>query len=139
MSSFTTKLVVSPMEDGKSWMLQSGFSYYVSEVAPDLIYVYVKIGFVTNFASTPRIIWWLFPPWGKYGKAAVVHDWLYQKQVMTVNEYEFKVTRKEADEIFLEAMLVSKTKKWKAKVIYYAVRMTGWFVWNRYRKQIEKG
>lgn len=36
----------------------------------------VPDGFVTDGASVPRALWWLFPPTGRYFLAAVVHDYL---------------------------------------------------------------
>jgi len=35
-------------------------------------------GFVTDYASVPRYLWWLYPPVGGYDDAAVVHDYLYE-------------------------------------------------------------
>ena len=40
----------------------------------------VAEGFETDFASVPRLLWVVLPKWGKYGNAAMVHDWLYWKQ-----------------------------------------------------------
>jgi hypothetical protein len=36
----------------------------------------VPVGYRTDFASIPRFFWRILPPAGRYGKAAVVHDWL---------------------------------------------------------------
>ncbi len=68
------------------------------------------------------------PRWGKYGNAAVIHDWLYWDQPRT---------RQEADDIFLEGMEVLEVPNWKRKTIYYAVRLFGGFAWraNRRRQQ----
>jgi hypothetical protein len=35
--------------------------------------VKVRKGFKTDFASVPRVLWWLCPPLGRYSKATVVH------------------------------------------------------------------
>ena len=40
--------------------------------------VTVPAGFITDGASVPRLLWWLFPPVGRYFLAAVVHDWLLE-------------------------------------------------------------
>ena len=120
MSSFTTKLVVSPMPDGRKWRLFRSFKYHIgSEYSNDC--VQVPAGFVTDFASVPWPLWSFLPYWGKYGKAAVLHDYIYQTQSRT---------RKEADEIFHEAMLVSGTKPWKARVMYWGVRIFGFLAWH---------
>ena len=36
----------------------------------------VPAGFLTDFASVPRLAVWLFPRFGRYTLAAVLHDWL---------------------------------------------------------------
>jgi len=75
----------------------------------------VEEGFETDLASTPRILWIILPPYGKYARAAVIHDWLYYK--------DRGYTRKEADKIFLEAMRDYKVETWKRVLMYYGVRL----------------
>ena len=109
MSQFTTALVVSPLSDGKSWVVLNDFKYHVgTENSGDL--VIVDKGFVTDFTSVPRLFWLIIPRWGKYGNAAVIHDWLYWEQG--------EKDRKEADSILLEAMSVLGVSKWKKKTSY---------------------
>ena len=36
----------------------------------------VPDGFLTDFASVPRVVVWLIPRFGRYTPAAVLHDWL---------------------------------------------------------------
>ena len=36
--------------------------------------------FMTDFASIPRPLWSILPQWGRYGNAAVVHDFGYWTQ-----------------------------------------------------------
>jgi len=120
MSSFTTPLIVSPMTDGRKWKLWKEFTFHIgSEYGKD--FVHIPAGFVTDFASVPRILWGWMPPWGKYGKAAVLHDYIYQTHCRI---------RKDADDIFYEAMLVGKTKPWKARLMYWGVRIGGWLAWK---------
>ena len=133
MSSFTTQLVVSPMPDGRRWKVMKPFTYHIgSERSKDT--VEVPYGFITDFASIPWLFWSLLPRWGKYGKAAVIHDWLYQNYNVTsmvvVRKATLSIDRKGADDIFYEAMLVEGTKPWKAKVMYWAVRLFGWAAWK---------
>ena len=122
--SFTTPLVVSPLPSGKRWELVFSFRYHVgSKYSRDI--VAVPSGFRMDFASIPKFLWFL-PYWAKYSKASVLHDWFYQKQDRT---------RKEADDIFLEAMLVSwrnhRLGKLLAHTFYWAVRLFGWIAWER--------
>lgn len=39
----------------------------------------VPAGSVTDFASVPKTITWLIPPYGKYTLAAILHDWLCEQ------------------------------------------------------------
>jgi len=55
------------------WDLQHDLSY---DPPPGEEHVHIECGFRTDFASVPRFFTWLFPRYGRYAKAAVVHDWL---------------------------------------------------------------
>lgn len=76
----------------------------------------VPAGFVTDLASVPRILWMLLPPDGKYAKAAIIHDYLYDNALRT---------KAEADCIFLDGMRVLGVPKWKRNVMFGAVRWFG--------------
>ncbi|MDR7420027.1 MAG: DUF1353 domain-containing protein [Armatimonadota bacterium] len=84
----------------------------------------VPAGFVTDFASTPRLIWAWLPPTGKYMGAAVVHDYLYVVD---------RCTRAEADAVFLEAMADAGVNVVRRRLMYLAVRAFGQEIWDRYR------
>jgi hypothetical protein len=45
-------------------------------------------------------------------------------------------SRAECDKMFFEGMKVLKVEKWKAEVMYWAVRLFGSFAWNNYTKFI---
>ena len=63
----------------------------------------------------------------------MLHDAMYQDKFSVHDGKVFKyiwITRKEADDIFYEAMLVSKVPKWKALIMYKFVRMFGWLSWR---------
>lgn len=78
----------------------------------------VPAGFTTDGASVPDWLQHIFDPFDPdYATAAVIHDWLYYKKL---------VSRKEADKIFLEVMLKMGTPRWKAYTFYYTVRLVGW-------------
>jgi hypothetical protein len=108
--------------DGCDWKVERTFRY-ISSGPPHLIFV--NAGFITDFASIPRFFWRLLPPVGRYGKAAVIHDYLYR----TPTE---RVTRAEADAVFRDAMrglgvnVVTRTVMWAAVRLFgrcaYTVR-----------------
>ena len=120
MSRFTQPLVVTPRPDGRTWIVLSDFGYEVGEEGSGDV-ISVNIGFHTDFASIPRPLWVFLPRWGKYGNAAVVHDYLYWEQPRS---------RKTSDDIFLEGMGVLEVPRWKRYLIYYAVRWFGRFAWR---------
>lgn len=74
-------------------------------------------GFITDLASIPRIMWVVFPPFGRYTEAAVVHDYLY------INS---ELSRAKCDEIFFVLMLRNNVSYYKAKLLYRVVRLFGW-------------
>ena len=84
----------------------------------------MPVGFISDIASVPAVLWGWLPSWGKYGKAAVLHDYVYQTHCRT---------RKEGDKIFREAMLVSGVSSWKACLMYWGVRLFGWLGWGQVR------
>lgn len=128
MSQFTTPLIVEYL-DGKFWKIIEPFEYHLvwpAKYLSDIITV--TRNFITDFASIPRIFWAILPPIGKYGKAAVIHDWLYRVQIYS---------RARADMIFWEAMIVLKVPKWKCFVMYKAVRYFGWWTWMKRKKELK--
>lgn len=115
---FLDDFVVKPI-DSRRWELYKEFRY-----GHDYSTITIPKGFQTDYASVPRLFWVLVPPWGNYGRAAVVHDYLYKNQ-----DY----TRKECDDIFRDAMVSSGVKKWRISIMYRAVRWFGIFAWRGYK------
>lgn len=83
--------------------------------------VSVPVGFVTDFASIPRIFWSLLPPDGIYAYAAIIHDYLYWQQI---------TKREDADLIFKHVMEDFKVSTVMVEIIYSAVRLGGQSAWN---------
>lgn len=134
---------LSPLEleylDGRQWRITQPFEYCLGR-PESLERVIIPTGFVTDFASIPRMLWTLLPPTGAYGKAAVVHDWLYQKRLITtlwpttdVPVRSRLCSRGEADHTLLEAMQVLGVTWPTRSTIYAGVRTGGWVTWNKYR------
>lgn len=138
MAAFLTPLELEFI-DGTKWKVTAPFDYRLG--APDgKEFVHIPAGFITDFASVPRGLWNLLPPIGPYGKAAVVHDWLYQTMVIEETEngswrWFRAVDRKEADHILHEGMKVLGVNWWTRWAIYLGVRVGGWVPWNKYREQ----
>ncbi|MFC1916304.1 DUF1353 domain-containing protein [Chloroflexota bacterium] len=128
MSRFTEVLLVSPLADGRTWVTRKEFGYDIGEEGSSNT-IDVPIGFMTDFASVPRPLWAILPRWGKYGNAAVIHDYCYWDQSRS---------RKESDLIFHEAMQVLKVSACTVRIMYWAVRHFGYFAWlgNKQMKNI---
>lgn len=132
---FEDALEVTPLDDGRNWCVEHPF-YYDTDVpltptwTSTLTYLYVNqrpdgthritvpCGFVTDFASTPRFMWRLIPPTGRYTRAAVIHDLLYRTKGLA--------TRAQADAVLYEAMKfpcgVGFVTRW---AVYLGVRVGG--------------
>jgi len=88
-------------------------------------------GFVTDLASIPWGLRWLFPPNGKWSKAAVIHDWGYcGGQIILPDGQQLKPSRFWWDVIFLEAMAVSKVPPLTRWLFFVAVRAFGGVGWR---------
>lgn len=129
MSSFTTPLDLRSNDDGCTFTLLTEFDYEMGELGSGR-FIRVPAGFKTDFASVPQIFWNILPPWGTYGKAAVLHDWNYKKQ-------EFG--RAFCDAVLLESMEALGVVWWKRFLIYRGVRLGGWAAWNQHAKENENG
>lgn len=85
----------------------------------------VPSGFLTDGASVPRPLWWLFPRVDRYMAAAIVHDWLYR----TGGKVEWQpqaLGRYECDRIFFLAILACGCSPEAACLMFRAVRIGGW-------------
>lgn len=127
MSSFTDPLIVKKLKSG-FWETAGEFEYHVGEEGSDNK-IKVPAGFLTDFASVPRIFWMIYPPDGQYTQAAVLHDYLYNIQDRP---------RATADAIFLEAMKVLGVPLLRRRIIYRAVRIFGWIPWNNGARKKKK-
>lgn len=87
----------------------------------DLPTVEVPKGFVTDFASIPRVFWSLLPPDGEYAHAAVIHDYLYWSQTLP---------KPVADSVFKAAMKDLNVAPATVATLYNAVKLLGDKAWQ---------
>lgn len=129
MSVFLTELraakpIFDQSSDGRgTWRLLEPLEY-----SSDLLggIVSVPAGFLTDFASVPRIpVAFLFMG-NQVHEAAVVHDWLY-----STHAFEGKpITRETADQVFREACIACGSYGWKAWLFYKGVEIGGAGPWE---------
>lgn len=116
-------------QDGRQhWMVLRDFHYDTNIPCAGLYFhpcfgqgdyrIDVPAGFETDFASVPQILWGIIPPTGSYGKAAVIHDYLYRTRGLA--------TRKQADAVLLEAMTFLQVDWLTRQALYWGVRVGGW-------------
>ena len=110
--SFITHLEIAEViGNHKDWSLTQPLTYEGSDetfTAP--------AGFVTNFASVPRIFWSILSPWGRHMKAAVMHDYFYQTTI---------VSRLDADKLFNRMMRSLGVSWWRRQTMYRMTRLFG--------------
>lgn len=82
----------------------------------------VPAGFDTDFASIPKLLWWLFYPIGKWTNAAILHDWFYRGNGVK--------NRKEADDEFYNAGLTLGVNKISMWIMWFFVRCFAWFAYT---------
>lgn len=117
MGQFTGAIDLEALPDGYHWKVINDF-FYTTDAGEKLD---IPAGLITDLASTPRIIWNILPPFGRYTGAAIVHDDLYATQ---------KFTRERSDAILLEAMEAEGVSWLTRYTIYWGVRIGGWAAWN---------
>jgi len=108
-------VVVKELDD-RNWQLMSTLTYQGKQD-----HFVVRPGMHTDFASVPRVFVWLLPRYGRYTKAAILHDYLWREEVPK------GLKRADADGIFRRAMRelgVAFLRRW---MMWTAVRTAAFF------------
>jgi len=114
-----TKLILDLISNGKAVLMQD----YVYSINGYDIKVFR--GFITDGASVPKSLQWLYDPFGKYIKAAVIHDYLYSCYNNT------GINRTLADKIFRHIMQETGVDIRTVRRFYTAVRCFGETSWKK--------
>lgn len=113
-----TKLILEPISNGKAVLMQD----YIYSINGYDIKVFK--GFVTDGASVPHSLRWLYNPFGRYIKAAVVHDYLYSVYNNT------GINRTLSDKIFRHIMKETGVDSRIVRKFYAAVKYFGATSWK---------
>ncbi|MEJ6471488.1 DUF1353 domain-containing protein [Fusobacterium nucleatum] len=113
-----SKLLIHLISNGKAILLDD----YVYSINGYDIKVFR--GFITDGASVPKSLQWLYNPYGKYIKAAVVHDYLYSVYNNT------GINRTLADKIFKHIMKEIGVDDRTVRRFYAAVKYFGVTSWK---------
>lgn len=96
------------------WLVNREFKFYFFS-GNTRYWVNVPVGYLTDGASVPRAFWSIIPPWGNYGQAAIVHDYLCEFLSVTDDEGRpRRINRQQADQIFNLAMGVLEVPERRA-------------------------
>lgn len=139
-------------DDGKTFTLLETVEYEDNK-NPGFRIV-VPTYFRTDMASIPRIFWSIYPPTGRYQRAAIIHDWLYICHYSNRSPYLYSVpstirasllsslptapytNRKACDDTFLEIMRLSGVS-WRTRyTLYVAVRLFAGRLWKKGHYQV---
>lgn len=125
MSRFTGELTITQLDvDYRTWRLEQPLVYEVGDENSGRVIEVYKL-FKTDGASVPRIFWAFLPTWGRYSRAAVIHDYLYNELRPGTQPHPEAPTRQRADAIFLEAMEVCGVGFLTRWIMWAAVRTFG--------------
>jgi hypothetical protein len=109
--------------DGNVWKLVQDPGKPFSMVVDGVGAIEPTDGFYFDFASIPPVVRWFYPKSGtgardgRYGPAAIIHDWLYS--------YPGELDRRTVDKIFLLGMEVENVRPTMRSLFYRAVRVGG--------------
>ena len=122
--------IVYPMTKKSHFRLLNNLAVTLSNDAT----VVIPKDFEFDGSSSPRFLWWLFPSYGDFFFAALIHDWLYQTKYMS-NELGDKFAQELADkEMLLWSNRINKRNLGKTLdnyARYYAVRLFGKKVYKK--------
>ncbi len=111
--AFETALQVEHM-DGHRWRLLKPLKYRGNRQSFE-----VPTATITDFASVPIVIRWLVPKYGRYNKAAVLHDWLVSPSNLS------RPSRRDADGLFRRTMRELGVGFLRRRTMWAAVRIWG--------------
>ena len=122
--------VLSPFGDGSQWVVWQDMKFVAQLEDNTVASIEVPRGFVTDLASTPRRFWAIYPPFGKYLSASILHDYLYWTQICE---------RDVADSIFYQTMKTSGVDQTTQALFLMVLRSQGAAAWQENQLDKQKG
>lgn len=113
----TSHLWIEPTDETREFFLCKELRVS-SDIIGDFV---IPAGFVTDGASIPIGLRWLFPFGGRKMVAAVVHDWLYGANICT---------KEDADLVFKELMEYKEVEPLRVLILYNGVHYLGGSAWT---------
>jgi hypothetical protein len=113
--------LLSPFGDGTQWIVWEDIVFEVELDDHTKTSIVVPRGFVTDLASTPPELWSIYPPFGKYLSAAILHDYLYWRQMCSPRQ---------ADQIIYQTMRDAGVDQATQSRFYLALEKKGHKAWT---------
>lgn len=109
-------------DDWRLWILTASLIWR----EPDGLAVIVGDEFVTDGASIPRFLWAIYPPFGPWARAGVLHDYLCCL-VAAGYPHPIAPTRSAADAVFYRALAALEIPPRDAFCLWLGARLGTWF------------
>ncbi len=119
MSKFTAPLIVECI-DGTNWKLHESFNFYLEGDVHKIIVV--PKGYVTDFASVPKILRIFAKNSELFNKASILHDFLYDGTT--------GYSRENCDEFYRDGMRVFGMSDFRSNIFYKMCRLFGKSKWG---------
>lgn len=117
-------IVMQHPDNPENWILFQDYRYLDKGIQRC-----IPRGFVTDFASIPRLFWNIMSPTELGDVGPIKHDYVYRLGTGT---------RAQADKQFLHDMKLDGISWWKRSTAYSMVRAFGWGSWNSGKVKIEE-
>jgi len=115
---------------GKKWLIIEPITVALSNGEE----ITVPVGMETDLSSSPKYLWGLFPPYGDFLLAAIIHDYLYIYDYKKI-EWGNKKAKAFADYQMLYFSNLINKNYIDNYLRYLAVRLFGKKVWKISRTQ----
>ena len=116
--------MVYPITSEKHYIVEEELTIKLSNAE----IIKIPKGFTFNGSSSPRFLWWLFPSYGDFFFAAIIHDYLYHIRFKS-DEINIKLAKRFADKEMLIWSNILNNRNFGKKVDnylrYYAVLLFG--------------
>lgn len=122
-AGFTSELDTRLLDEfDNTHRLLAALSFYSALLGTLIV---APAGFITDFASVPRIVLAYLLFGGKGRRAAVIHDWLYSGALVLVRGELRALTREECDAVFKEALQATGYSAFTVWSMHQGVRIGG--------------
>lgn len=129
MSRFTADLTITQMADKfggyRLWKLHEELVYEIGRKGSGK-HIHIPEGFISDGPTIPRFLWAIFPVWGQWGRAGVLHDYACAR-IAIGKPLPQVTTRRAADGLFFEAMKALNVGRFARTMLYIGVRLGSLF------------